>query len=190
MTDYFILLVGESGSGKTSVAFELAEKYQYRILQSYTTRAPRTPGEWGHIFVNDEQFDELTDFVGFTVFNGHRYCATSQQVDDNDIYVIDPAGVDFFAEAYKGNKEPIVFFLNVSKRERKRRMLERGDSLPAVRERLKHDGNAFKKFRKQSLLSTYPTTIWLDAEDVSIERVAQNINDVIEFFRESEGDLT
>ena len=69
-------------------------------------------------------------------------------------------------------------------------MLERGDTLPAVKERLKHDSGAFKKFRRQSLLNTRPTTIWLDAEDVSVERVAQNINDVIEFFRESEADLT
>ena len=89
-----LLLIGASGSGKSTVARYLCEQYGLRQIDSYTTRPPRYRGESGHIFITDEEFDQLQDFVGYTLYNGHRYGATAQQVEENDIYVIDPAGVE------------------------------------------------------------------------------------------------
>lgn len=100
-----LLLIGASGSGKSTVARYLCEQYGLRQIDSYTTRPPRYRGEPGHIFITDEEFDQLQDFVGYTLYNGHRYGATAQQVEENDIYVIDPAGVEFFRTAYHGDKK-------------------------------------------------------------------------------------
>jgi dephospho-CoA kinase len=62
--------------------------------------------------VTDEEFDKLTDFVGYTEFAGNKYCATSAQVEINDLYVIDPKGVDYFREHYKGNKTVKVIYID------------------------------------------------------------------------------
>ena len=51
MRDKLILLVGASGSGKTTIAKELEQK-GFNVIHSYTTREPRKPNEWGHIFID------------------------------------------------------------------------------------------------------------------------------------------
>lgn len=138
-----LLLIGASGSGKSTVARYLCEQYGLRQIDSYTTRPPRYRGESGHIFITDEEFDQLQDFVGYTLYNGHRYGATAQQVEENDIYVIDPAGVEFFRTAYHGDKQVFVVELIVDEEERKRRMLERGDGESKTAERISYDADMF-----------------------------------------------
>ena len=99
------LIIAPSGAGKTTLAGQLEKMYGLQSIQSYTTRPPRYDGETGHIFVSDKEFDELKDMVAYTEFCGHRYCATAEQVENNDLYVIDPKGVEYFRQAYHGNKQ-------------------------------------------------------------------------------------
>ena len=143
MKDIIILLVGESGSGKTTVANLLEEKYGLKSLSSYTTRPKRTPNETGHIFVTDEEFDQLKDICAYTEFNGYRYCATSEQVDNSDVYVIDVAGIDYFKEHYKGGKVPLVVYITVDTEVRRDRMLYRGDPPERAEERIQNDLKEF-----------------------------------------------
>lgn len=146
MTNNFILLMGKSGSGKTTVANELYNRYGLSSIESYTTRPPRYKGERGHTFISDEEFDELTDMVAYTDFNGYRYCATSEQVEDNQIYIIDPAGVDYFDEHYVGDKDVIVVYLDVDDDICFERMVkDRG--VEEAEARLKNDAVAFKDAR-------------------------------------------
>ena len=138
-----LLLVGESGSGKTTVANKLCRKYGLKQIDSYTTRPPRYAGEGGHTFVTDDEFDQLTDIVGYTNYNGNRYCATAAQVETHDIYVIDPAGVDFFRTAYHGSKKVVVVELIVDEEKRRERMRMRGDSDHAIEQRIGLDAKIF-----------------------------------------------
>lgn len=147
MGQHIVLLIGESGSGKTSVAAEL-EKRGLIMLRSYTTRPPRYDGEGGHIFVTDDEFDALQGRVAFTEFDRYRYCATAQQVEENDVYVIDPAGYNTLRNVYRGNKDILPIFLDAKPETRRQRMQKRGDSDAAVKQRLTHDKKAFGKFRK------------------------------------------
>lgn len=140
--DNFILLIGESGSGKTSVANELYNKYGLSQVISYTTREKRTSNEDCHIFISDDEFDELEDLVAYTEYNGNRYGATAQQVEENYVYVIDPDGVDFFMEAYHGNKIPIVVYISVPEETRCCRLISR-DGMYSAMERIKYDRKAF-----------------------------------------------
>lgn len=146
------LIVAPSGAGKTTVTELLESKYGLKSIQSYTTRPPRFNGETGHTFVSDEEFNKLTDMVAYTEFAGNRYCATSEQVEESDLYVIDPKGVDFFKEHYKGSKQIKIVYIESDMTTRYERMKQRAEN----------SGNTY-----------------LEAVDYSLKRI---VNDVSEFY--------
>lgn len=127
MSKFIFLIVGCSGSGKTSITEQLEKRYGLKSIQSYTTRPKRYDDETGHTFVSNEEFDKLADMVGYTEFAGNRYCATAEQVENNNLYVIDPKGVDFFMKAYNGSKTPKVIFINSDLTTRYERMKSRAE---------------------------------------------------------------
>ena len=128
MGNCIFLIVGCSGSGKTTITERLEQKYGLKSIQSYTTRKPRYEGETGHIFISDEEFDKLTDMVAYTEFAGNRYCATAEQVENNDLYIIDPKGIDFFMKSYKGSKTPKIIFISSNLTTRYERMVGRAET--------------------------------------------------------------
>ena len=128
MGNCIFLIVGCSGSGKTTITEQLEQKYGLKSIQSYTTRKPRYDGETGHIFISDEEFDKLTDMVAYTEFAGNRYCATAEQVENNDLYIIDPKGIDFFMKSYKGSKTLKVIFISSNLTTRYERMVGRAET--------------------------------------------------------------
>ena len=152
MSTFIFLIVGCSGSGKTSITEQLEKRYGLKSIQSYTTRPKRYDDETGHTFVSNEEFDKLADMVGYTEFAGNRYCATAEQVENNNLYVVDPKGVDFFMKAYNGSKTPKVIFINSDLTTRYERM----------------------KSRAEENGSTY-----MEAVKSSLERIT---NDVVEFY--------
>lgn len=159
--------MGKSGSGKTTIAKNLEQNYGLKQVQSYTTRKPRYKGEEGHIFVTDSEYRHIPDKVATTRFNNHDYCATQQQCDDADIYVIDPHGIESFKRNYHGNKKWITVYLDVNPFTRFIRMVKRGDSIFAALERLKHDRYSFKDFKK------HPDIVIVKNKDV------QKVSDMI-----------
>ena len=148
MSDFILLLVGKSGSGKSTVAEALHNAYEWRILQSYTTRPKRYANESGHIFINKEEFDRLENLCAYTIFDGYEYCATQEQVDNAEIYIIDPTGVEYFKKLYKGDKMVIPIYLDASDKILWERMRKRGDSIINTMRRILHDRKAFKGFEQ------------------------------------------
>lgn len=137
-------IVGPSGSGKTTIAEALEREYGWKTISSYTTRPPRYEGETGHIFVSEEEFQALGEMCAYTRFNGFEYGVTADLVEKNDLYVIDPAGVDFFKEKYQGEKGIVVIGLHVPVDVLRRRMQKRGDPEDKIVSRLEHDAKAFQ----------------------------------------------
>lgn len=145
------LIVAPSGAGKTTVTELLETKHGLKSIQSYTTRPPRFEGETGHTFVSNEEFDKLVDMVAYTKFAGNRYCATAQQVEENDLYVIDPKGVDYFKESYKGNKQIKIIYIESDLTTRYERMkkraedngIESGEAVDYALNRIKNDISEF-----------------------------------------------
>lgn len=146
MSDNIYLLVGESGCGKTTLVEDLARVFGWHAIESYTTRPRRQNETFGHIFVTDKGFDELTDIVAYTEFNGYRYAVTSDQIEENELYIVDPAGVEYFLEHYRGRKKPKVVYIKVPELQRLRRMQKRGDTIDAAVRRVLHDRKAFLAF--------------------------------------------
>ena len=139
MNKPLLLFVGKSSSGKTTTANMLEKKHGYHQVQSYTTRAPRHEGEVGHTFVSDEEFDCLGELAAHTIYNGHKYGTTYKQIDECDIYVIDPYGVKTLLQNYKTNREIIILYFDATVYTRINRMIERGDSDTKIISRLLED---------------------------------------------------
>ena len=86
-------IVGRTGCGKTTLAKEM-EALGMRQVVSYTTRPKRCPQEDSHIFIRPEESAGFTDKVATTVIGEYEYFATRGQVEESNIYVIDPNGLD------------------------------------------------------------------------------------------------
>ena len=85
-------------------------------------------------------------------FDKYDISITAEQVENNDLYIIDPKGVDFFFFFYKGSKTPKVIFISSDMTTRYERMKSRAEE----------NGNEF-----------------MDAVKSSLERIT---NDVVEFY--------
>lgn len=142
------LLMGPSGSGKDTLASILAMTCGYSILRSYTTRPRRYADENTHHFVRSlaewSRMCPCDPIVAYTKFDQWEYWATAKQVDESDFYIIDPAGVEFFRQHYRGHKKIVVIMIKVPALKRLWRMIVRGDSIPSAMRRLIHDAKAFK----------------------------------------------
>lgn len=141
-------LMAYSGAGKTEVAKEL-EKKGYNVLQSYTTRKPRTPNEWGHLFCSNEEYEQYRiddQIAAYTYFDDHHYFSTKEQLYNTDIYVIDPDGIEYLKQNIP-DIEFITIYLKVDKHTRMRRMQQRGDDVVDILSRVTNDGIKFKEKR-------------------------------------------
>jgi len=150
MNNTILLLVGESGSGKTAVAKVLNEQYGLKTLPSYTTRPKRYENEKGHTFVSEKEFRniKIKDIAAYSSIGDYEYCATSQQIDDNDVYIIDLEGIRTFRNNYKGSKKVKIVYLKVSQDLRKQRMKKRGDTEKNINFRLRNDAVAFNGIKE------------------------------------------
>ena len=61
-------------------------------------------------------------------FDKYDISITAEQVDNNDLYIIDPKGVDFFMKAYKGSKTPKIIFISSNLTTRYERMVGRAET--------------------------------------------------------------
>lgn len=139
MTKPLFLFVGKSASGKTTIADMLENQYGLVQTRSYTTRPPRYEDEIAHTFITDEEFDQLEDIVAYTEYNGFRYCATSEQIDNVSIYVVDVPGVTTLLDKYKTERPVVIFYFDTSVCTRIDRMMERNDSDMSIVSRLYTD---------------------------------------------------
>lgn len=176
MGEYIYLIIGPSGSGKTTLCNYLGEMYGLKQLESYTTRQPRFPGERGHVFVDKTTFDALPNKCAYTFFDKHGYCATSEQVDEVDLYVIDPPGVKYFMEHYIGEKIPRAVLLTV--KDQVERMKKRGNSEEFITQRCENDDNIFKDYINV-IKNTGINCRIFNTDDYTVEETAEQIYEYI-----------
>lgn len=127
-----IVLVGESASGKSSIEKYLVENYGYKKIVSYTTREPRD-GEVDGVdyhYISKELFLMLKkeDFFAETaVYNGWYYGTAKKDCTDDKIAVLTPHGLRQVKKI--NNINVISFYINVPRRDRLIKILQRGDNI-------------------------------------------------------------
>lgn len=127
-----IVLVGESASGKSSIERYLVDNCGYNKVVSYTTRQPRE-GEVDGVdyhFVSVEQFellDEQDFFAEKAVYNNWYYGIAKEDCTDDKVAVLTPHGLRQVSKIDGINITS--FHINVPRRDRLIKILQRGDSI-------------------------------------------------------------
>lgn len=86
------LIVGRTSCGKDYFAKKLKDR-GFTFVKSYTTREPRTQDEDTHIFINPDEASDYTDRVAEHKIGNIEYFATREQVENADVYVINPDAI-------------------------------------------------------------------------------------------------
>lgn len=142
------LILGSSGSGKSTIVKKLEELYNYKTIQSHTTRQPRYDNEYGHTFVSEEDYlkDKNNNSIcAYTLFNGNKYWVTTDMITSGEYrtYVIDMAGIRYLKRKLSDKKFKVIY-IDVSFFTRLIRMLKRKDGIVKTISRLINDYHEFK----------------------------------------------
>lgn len=180
-------IVGETASGKDSVARHLQEKYGMKIVCSYTTRPPRAGETDGieHWFVSNEKMKELMqgdNIVAYTKIEdknsntkGYEYCATLDNVNDADIYIIDPKGIEYMKEEFPQINIKSIF-IHCNEDIRRERALGRDSSQrDAFEARVANERCQFEKF-----LSSKGYDYLVVNEGKTLEQLFSEVDRIIE----------
>lgn len=141
-----IVLVGESASGKTSVQKYLKEHYEYKDIVSYTTRQPRD-GEVDGVdyhFITVEQFKSLKEqgfFAETAVYNDWNYGVAKEDCTDDKVAVLTPHGLRQVSKLK--DIDVVSFYINVPRRDRLIKILQRGDNIEEAYRRSLSDVGQF-----------------------------------------------
>lgn len=181
MNDTLYLFIGKSASGKTTSANLLNEKYGLKQVFSYTTRPKRYKNETGHIFINDTEFDNLNKLIAYTIYNGYRYGATLDQLNECSIYVIDISGLETLLKNWLNYKRPIcVIYFEAAVSTRIDRMVNRGDSDIQIISRLHTDDTPDDWYRQlDKIVWKYKNIDFMNVELCKINANA-DIEDVLQ----------
>lgn len=127
-----IVLVGESASGKSSIEKNLVEHYGYKKIVSYTTRQPRQGEVDGvdYYFISTEHFIELKEqrfFAETAIYNNWYYGTAKEDCTNDKVAVLTPHGLRQISKIQ--GIDIISFYINVPRRDRLIKILQRGDSI-------------------------------------------------------------
>ena len=180
------LFIGRTASGKSSIAKAVCEKMGLTQVVSYTTRPMRKSEKNGsdHIFISDEDVPKYeNDIAAYTEINGYKYFTTYDVIDNADVYVIDPIGVDNLKIKCGDRYEFVEIYIRTPQKLAETRARIRGDKLKDFKQRWVSENKEFTDYEKRQtfayhLLNNRPF-------DESVDKVCSWIQ--IEFDKRNEG---
>ena len=144
-----VILSSPSGAGKTTISKKIQQKYQsFKISVSHTTRKPRSNEVEGidYYFINENDFKNKiknNEFYEYAKIFGNYYGTSKESVlnllkNKNDVlFDIDWQGTQQLSK-FKELNLLKIFILPPSKKELKKRLIQRNQDKPdVVEERLK-----------------------------------------------------
>lgn len=146
------LLVGRTGSGKTTVAQILEQEKGWKTVKSYTTRPPR-PGEiesGDHLFITSDEVSQYkSDMAAYTKIGDFEYFTTIDVLNQSDIYVIDPNGINSLMSTVGDQFNFMIVNVEATKEIRKQRVMERDPTKANFEAREAAETEQFDKFEKE-----------------------------------------
>lgn len=169
-----IVLVGESASGKSSIERYLVENYEYNKIVSYTTRSPRK-GEVDGVdyhFISVDKFKSLKEqgfFAESAIYNNWYYGIAKEDCTDDKVAVLTPHGLRQIAKL--PNIDVVSFYINVPRRDRLIKILQRGDDIDEACRRSLSDRGQFDGVEDEVNF-----VINNDGYEKSIAKIAQEVH--------------
>ena len=164
-----LVLIGASASGKTDIAKLLIKNYGFTKMVTTTTRRKRK-GEVNKVdyhFITENKFlkmKEANKFLETTFYNNTHYGTPKEGATIDKVLIVDPNGANSIYE--KEIPETLFFLLETDEETRKHRMLERGDNLIEVVDRLNKDDEIFHPSKLEHIDYKLNTSI-LNQDDLA-----------------------
>ena len=143
-----LVLVGASASGKTDIAKILIEEYGYNKMVTTTSRKPRAGEIRGvdYNFISRKVFEnriQKNRFLEYVEYNLNYYGTPKKGATKEKVLIVEPDGANSIYD--HEIKDTVIVLLETEEETRKERMLERGDNLIEIIDRLEKDKEHFDK---------------------------------------------
>ena len=137
-----LILIGASASGKTEIAKLLIKNYGFKKMVTTTTRRKRKNEVNGvdYNFITLNKFNKLKEnkkFLETVKYNNNFYGTPLEGATIDKVLIVEPEGANKIFEF--GIEDTVFFLLETDEETRKNRMLQRGDNLIEVLDRLTKD---------------------------------------------------
>lgn len=156
------LIVGRSGTGKSTLEKLLCDNYNAKIIRSYTTRPKRNDSEDNHIFISPSEVEKYPNKIATTTINNNFYFATKEQLDESQIYVIDPNGLYKLTTNFP-NLSFNLIYLKLDKNKHhaylKKRRSESNETKELQEQRLASENKQFDSFENRLANNQLPQNI-------------------------------
>lgn len=156
-----ICIIGRTGSGKDTVAKWLQKEKKLKPVVSYTTRPKRENETDGveHYFISEDEFTELMNTKEIAAYTkiedpskgvkGYECCATTEEVLNSDIYLIDPIGLKRLKDWLADKDITLIeLYISVPEEIRRQRIIDSGRGEKALEEFEIRNANEDLQFRE------------------------------------------
>lgn len=146
------LFIGRTASGKTAISKAVCERMGLKRLISYSTKpqGKKSDEDYDHIYVRDEDLHRYEDdMAAYTEIDDFKYFSTFEQIENSDVYVIDPNGLDKL-KIKCGNKYDFVeIYIRTPQKIAEQRAKMRGDKLKEFKQRWVSENKEFTEYENR-----------------------------------------
>ena len=137
-----LVLIGASASGKTEIAKLLIRDFDYKKMVTTTTRKKRQDevNKVDYNFITKNKFlimKEENKFLETVEYNNNYYGTPKKGATIDKVLIVEPEGANSINK--ENIKDTVFILLETNEEIRKNRMLQRGDNLIQVLDRLNKD---------------------------------------------------
>ena len=146
------LFIGRTASGKSSIAKAVCKRMGLTQVVSYTTRPMRKSEKNGsdHIFITNEEVSQYEDDIAaYTEINGYKYFTTYDVIDQANIYVIDPVGVDSLKIKCSDRYDFVEIYIRTPQKIAEERARIREDKLKDFKQRWVSENQMFTDYENR-----------------------------------------
>ena len=147
-----LLVIGRTACGKDRLVNKLCEQTNLTAITSYTTRERRVNEGATHVFVTEEDYQQMKDneqIAAFTQIGKNKYWSTIEQLYINDLYIIDYEGIKTLRQLNLPNLRLVTVFVNVPDAIREDRALnKRKDDRMKFRQRNIDEREQFREMTR------------------------------------------